>query len=131
MKCSWFMKKTYIEFLRIWVGLNSTLQNRLVRWGIPPTYKHFFKPYHIRCGALNTPSHPWPDNNRWASGSLLSSSNIILKIGLSLTQSYKAKMWGEGFIPYMNIFLDHIIFDVKLSKEFTLISSLVVKTTCT
>jgi len=44
---------------------NSSLQNRLVRWGVPPLYKLFSRILSIRCGtkshprelAANTPPH--------------------------------------------------------------------------
>ena len=35
--------------LRIWTRSSQTLQNRFIKWGIHPTYKHFFGPYRMEC----------------------------------------------------------------------------------
>ena len=40
------------------LGYNSSLQNRLVRWGVPPFYKLFSRVLSIRRGTKSTPSKP-------------------------------------------------------------------------
>jgi len=40
------------------LGSNSSLQNRLVRWGLPPLYILFSRVLSIRCGAWVFPNTP-------------------------------------------------------------------------
>jgi len=48
-----------MQVVEIW-GLThqSSLQNRHVRWGVPPLYKLFSRVLSIRCGTKSTPSKP-------------------------------------------------------------------------
>ncbi|KEH38192.1 hypothetical protein MTR_2g062865 [Medicago truncatula] len=44
--------------LRIWVGPNSTLQDWLIRRGLPELYKHYTAHISRQCGTKLKPSHP-------------------------------------------------------------------------
>ena len=82
------------------LGPNSSLQNRLVRWGLPPLYQLFSRILSIRCGTWvfpNTPSRPtlfglgawigrWPLNS--------TSSDTMLKLGPNSSLQNRLVRWG-------------------------------------
>lgn len=76
------------------------------RWGTPPTYEYFFKPFHIQCRIFNTPWIQKCDQSGLIRGGRPNKSwmgsNVIIEYGSSLTQPHKIELQNERCVPLVN-----------------------------
>jgi len=109
-------------------GANFCLQNRLVRWGLPPLYKLFWRVLSIQCGTWvfpNTPSHsvlfglgawiglgdPWIRQAQipyWNLGPNSSLQNRLVRRGLCLLYKLFSRVlsirYGTWVFPNIKVF---------------------------
>jgi len=82
---------------------NSSLQNRLVRWGVPPLYKLFSRFLSIRCGtkshrvlAANTIAWQTPKKRQCGCNNIKSYLRVTKETNMDKRRGYEPKTLGNS-----------------------------------
>ena len=98
------------------LGPNSYLQNRLVRWGVPPLYKLFSRVLSIRCGTKSTPSKISQHKaTRGRSQLRWDYQHTPSRSGWDFQQSYS---WNLDYILLNSCFCATIVLDTLITLSY-------------